>query len=58
MSDDKLKGKVNQAKGGAKETWGNLTDDHEKVAEGKMDKNKGKVQQKVGEVKDKLKNKD
>jgi uncharacterized protein YjbJ (UPF0337 family) len=57
MSDDKLKGKANVVKGEGKETWGNLTHDNEKVAEGNKDKAKGKAQEKAGELKDKFSNK-
>ena len=51
MSNDKLKGKANVVKGEGKETWGNLTHDNEKVAEGNKDKAKGKAQGKSGELK-------
>jgi uncharacterized protein YjbJ (UPF0337 family) len=49
---DKLKGKVNEAKGGAKEEYGNQTGNDEIAAEGKMDQVKGKGQGVVGEVKE------
>ncbi|HEY7907625.1 MAG TPA: CsbD family protein [Thermomicrobiales bacterium] len=49
---DKLKGKVNEAKGGAKEEYGNQTGNDEIAAEGTMDKAKGKGQGVVGEVKE------
>ena len=49
---DKLKGKVNEVKGGAKEEYGNQTGNDEIAAEGKMDQAKGKGQGVVGTVKD------
>ncbi len=49
---DKLKGKVNEAKGGAKEAYGNETGNEEVAAEGKVDQAKGKGQGVVGAVKD------
>ncbi|MDF0752794.1 CsbD family protein, partial [Marinobacter sp. 71-i] len=44
---DKIKGAVNQAKGEAKDQWGNLTDDPGLQARGKWDKAKGKVQEEI-----------
>ena len=49
---DKLKGKVNEAKGGAKEEYGSETGNDEIAAEGTMDQAKGKGQGVVGEVKE------
>jgi uncharacterized protein YjbJ (UPF0337 family) len=49
---DKLKGKVNEVKGGAKEEYGRETGNDEIAAEGTMDKAKGKGQGVVGEVKE------
>jgi uncharacterized protein YjbJ (UPF0337 family) len=49
---DKLKGKVNEVKGDAKETYGRETGNDEIAAEGAMDKTKGKGQGVVGEVKE------
>ncbi len=49
---DKLKGKVNEVKGGAKETYGRETGNDEIAAEGTIDKTKGKGQGVVGEVKE------
>jgi len=49
---DKVKGKVNEVKGGAKESYGKETGNDEIAAEGKMDKAKGKGQGVVGAVKD------
>jgi len=49
---DKVKGKVNEAKGGAKEAYGNETGNEEVAAEGKVDQAKGKGQGVVGAVKE------
>lgn len=49
---DKLKGKINEAKGSAKETYGRETGNEEVAAEGTMDRAKGKGQGAVGEVKE------
>ncbi len=49
---DKVKGKVNEVKGGAKEAYGNETGNEEVAAEGKVDQAKGKGQGVVGEVKE------
>ena len=52
--EDKLKGMGNQMKGGAKQAWGNMTNDDRTRAEGKVDQLKGKFQETVGKAKDKL----
>ncbi|VDG98399.1 Stress response protein CsbD [Lysinibacillus sphaericus] len=49
---DKVKGAVNKTKGEAKDQYGNATGDAEKQAEGKLDKMKGDVQEKIGKMKD------
>jgi uncharacterized protein YjbJ (UPF0337 family) len=49
---DKLKGKVNEVKGTAKEEYGRETGNEEVAAEGTMDRAKGKGQGVVGEVKE------
>lgn len=49
---DKLKGKVNEVKGGAKEEYGRETGNEEIAAEGQLDQAKGKGQGAVGEVKE------
>ena len=54
MNTDTLKGQWHQVKGEAKEQWGKLTDNRSIENEGKVEKAKGKLQEKVGEVKDKL----
>ncbi|WP_127753408.1 CsbD family protein [Devosia sp. 1566] len=52
MHKDEAKGAGNQAKGAIKDAVGGLTGDERLQAEGKADKTQGKVQQKVGEVKE------
>jgi uncharacterized protein YjbJ (UPF0337 family) len=52
MNTDKVKGKIDQVKGEAKEQWGRLTDDHSLEAKGKIDKAKGKLKEGIGDVKD------
>ncbi len=49
---DKIKGKVNEVKGDAKENYGRETGNSEIEAEGQMDQAKGKGQGVVGEVKE------
>ena len=44
------KGALNQIKGNVKETWGNVTDNPKTKLEGKMDKAKGIVQEKLGRM--------
>jgi uncharacterized protein YjbJ (UPF0337 family) len=51
---DEMEGKVDQAKGAAKETVGRAINDHDLEAEGKADRTKGKVQEGFGEVKRKV----
>ncbi|MGP6140117.1 MULTISPECIES: CsbD family protein [unclassified Jeotgalibaca] len=50
--DDKLKGLKDQAVGKVKEEYGDATDDKSKELEGKLQKNKGKMTEKVEEGKD------
>lgn len=49
---DKLKGGLNQAKGEAKDQFGDATDNKSLQAEGKVDIVKGKAQEELGELKD------
>jgi uncharacterized protein YjbJ (UPF0337 family) len=49
---DEVKGVGKQAKGAVKDAVGGLTGNEKLQAEGKADKIVGKVQQKVGEAKD------
>jgi len=50
--DDKVKGTVEEAKGKAKQAWGDLTDNEETRAEGQTDEAKGKGRQSLGNLKD------
>ncbi|MBI0398708.1 CsbD family protein [Cyclobacterium marinum] len=50
-----LKGEWNEMKGKLKEKYGELTDDDLVYAEGQEDQLLGKLQQKTGESKEKLK---
>ncbi|WP_332701146.1 CsbD family protein [Devosia sp.] len=52
MHKDEVKGVGKQAKGAIKDAVGGLTGNEKLQAEGKFDKAAGKVQQKVGEAKD------
>ena len=48
---DKLKGSFHEAKGAIKEQFGKATKDRKLIAEGKVEKNAGKVQQRIGDAK-------
>jgi uncharacterized protein YjbJ (UPF0337 family) len=48
---DKIKSGVSKAKGEVKDQIGNATGNSRLQAEGKMDKLKGEVQEKIGELK-------
>ena len=52
MHKDEVKGVGKQAKGAVKDAVGGLTGNEKLQAEGKADKIVGKIQQKVGEAKD------
>jgi uncharacterized protein YjbJ (UPF0337 family) len=52
MHKDEAKGAGKQVKGAIKDAAGGLTGNERLQAEGKMDKAAGKLQQKVGEAKD------
>jgi uncharacterized protein YjbJ (UPF0337 family) len=52
MHKDEAKGVGKQVKGAVKDAAGGLTGNEKLQAEGKMDKAEGKLQQKVGEAKD------
>lgn len=54
---DKVKGTVNKIKGEAKDQLGNAVGDPSLQAEGKLDKMRGHVQEKIGDLKDKLSDK-
>ena len=53
--EDKLKGNWNEMKGKLKEQYAELTDDDLLYQEGKEDQLMGKILQRTGESKDKLK---
>ena len=55
MNEDQFKGKWNQVKGQFKQKYAELTDDDLKYAEGKSDELLGRLQEKTGETKEKLK---
>ena len=55
MDKDEVKGKAEQIKGAAKEHIGRATGDEELEGEGIVDRAKGKVQEGIGNVKDKAK---
>ncbi len=57
MNEDQFKGKWNQVKGKFKQEYANLTDDDLMYAEGKSDELLGRLQEKTGESKEKLKEK-
>jgi uncharacterized protein YjbJ (UPF0337 family) len=52
MTQDRVKGKVNQGKGKVKEELGKLVGDRSTEWSGKFDQVKGKVQEKLGAAKD------
>ena len=53
MHKDQVEGAGKQVKGAMKDAVGGLTGNNRLQAEGKLDKVAGKVQSKVGEIKDK-----
>ena len=55
MNEDQFKGKWNVTKGKLKQKYGNLTDDDLTYQEGKSDELLGRIQEKTGETKEKLK---
>ncbi|MDB5473641.1 MAG: CsbD family protein [Devosia sp.] len=52
MHKDQMDGAGKQVKGSLKDAAGGLTGNEKLQSEGKLDKAEGKVQQKVGEAKD------
>lgn len=52
---DKIEGNWKQFKGKVKQQYGELTDDDLKVAEGNKDELIGRIQEKTGEAKEKIK---
>ena len=57
MDKDRIKGKIDEIKGDIKERIGGATKDRSTQAEGWAENKKGKVQGKIGELKDEM-NKD
>ena len=57
MDKNRVKGSATNLGGKGKEAVGNLTGDGKMKGEGKMDQAKGKIQNAVGGIKDKLKGK-
>ena len=55
INQDEFKGKWNQIKGQLKQKYGSLTDDDLTYVAGKEDEMLGKLQEKTGETKEKLK---
>ena len=58
MNDDQLKGKVDQLKGGIKQGVGGAMGDKRTEREGTADRLGGKVQEGIGNVKEKLTGRD
>lgn len=54
MDENRIKGKVEQAKGKLKDIGGAVTGDTSKQVEGKVQKAAGRVQEGVGKLKDEL----
>ena len=52
MDDKRIDGMGHQVKGSVKEQVGDMTDNHSKEAAGKMEKNAGKAERKLGEMQD------
>ena len=50
-TEDQVEGKVHKAKGGIKETVGELSNNPDLEAEGISEKTEGKAQEKVGQIK-------
>jgi uncharacterized protein YjbJ (UPF0337 family) len=50
-TSDRIEGMADEAKGKAKQAWGDLTDDQRAKAEGMADEAKGKAKQAWGDVK-------
>jgi uncharacterized protein YjbJ (UPF0337 family) len=52
MTEERIEGKWDQAKGKVKEEFGDMTDDKSTEMEGKWDQAKGKVEEGLGEAKE------
>ena len=55
MNKDQVKGRVEEAKGKAKETVGHVTGDAERESRGTSEKVAGKIQKTYGDVKEDIK---
>ena len=55
MNKDQVKGKIEESKGTIKEVAGKVLDDHEMEAKGNFQKNAGKIQAGVGDIKEDIK---
>ncbi|HZV00780.1 MAG TPA: CsbD family protein [Planctomycetota bacterium] len=55
MDRNEIIGKWHQIKGEVKKKWGSLTDDDFKMSEGDMESLAGRIQEKYGLAKDKVK---
>jgi len=53
-AEDTLEGNFHQAKGALKETLGNIANDRELKADGKAENKAGKIQQRLGDAKEKV----
>lgn len=53
-AQQKGEGMMDEAKGKAKQAWGDVTDDKSKHAEGQIDEAKGKAKQKIGEAREEV----
>ena len=51
---DRMEGTIDEAKGKAKQAWGDLTGDERMKAEGMADEVRGHVEQAWGDLKDKV----
>lgn len=55
MNKDQIKGRAREAKGKLKEVTGNLVGNEKLQTKGRIEKNLGKVQAKIGDIKQGLK---
>lgn len=53
-TQDRVEGTGDEIKGRAEQTWGGMTGDRETQGKGMLDETKGKVQQGIGDLKDKM----
>lgn len=52
VTQDRVRGRVDQAKGAIKEKAGKITGDRSTETSGRLDQAKGKLERKIGEAKD------